>query len=57
MSEKIYVNGSSIKAKDGQFLVDTNSSVPISKDQFKLLLGGKAGTKQLNKEIMFQKEF
>ena len=44
--------------KDGKVLtekglpvVDEIASVPMSKEQFKLVLGGKAGVKQLNKEM------
>ena len=36
----------------GNAYVDEIASVPMSKEQFKLLLGGKAGVKQLNKEMV-----
>lgn len=42
----------SVPAKDGGgFKVDKIASVPISHDQLKLVLGGKAGVNQLNKEM------
>lgn len=35
----------------GNYVVDEFATVPMTKDQFKLVLGGKAGVKQLNKEM------
>jgi len=43
-------DGNILKEK-GNPVVDEIASVPMSKEQFKLLLGGKAGVKQLNKEM------
>jgi len=48
-------DGNVLKEK-GNPVVDEIASVPMSKEQFKLLLGGKAGVKQLNKEMATPKK-